>query len=123
MMARTQPAQIKSIIQNAIQKVRAQKQATARVKRAWQTAVGKEAARHSRPIKLSRKTLVVSVDSSAWIYYLHNRKQQIEAAINKHLDAQHTIKIMLRAGDDSEQKNKASTSKKQKNKSCAKKTT
>jgi predicted nucleic acid-binding Zn ribbon protein len=120
-MARTQPSQIKNIIQAAVHKARVQKQATALVGRAWQSAAGKGAAKHSRPIKLTRKTLVVSVDSSAWIYYLHNRKPQIEAVLNKLLAAQ-AVKIRLRAGDDSEQKNNNTTNKKQKRKDCAKKT-
>jgi predicted nucleic acid-binding Zn ribbon protein len=104
-MTRTQPSQIKNIIKAAVEKAQAQKKTTGRTKRAWQIAAGRKAAKHSRPQRLTRKTLVVAVDSPVWIYYLHSHKQQIETALNNQLDARHHIKIRLCAGDYSDKTN------------------
>jgi len=98
-MARIQPVQIKNILKSAIIKAQAQQQATQQLERAWREAAGEEAAKHSFPQQITNKTLTVTVDSSVWIYYLHNRRQHIEQQLRKQLSTQYNIKIRLRAGE------------------------
>lgn len=43
---------------------------------AWEKAVGKKAAMHSRPVSLNRAVLAVNVDGSAWLYELTTRKRE-----------------------------------------------
>ena len=98
-MANKQPIQIKNILKSAIMKAQAQQQAAQHLKRVWREVAGEEAAKHSFPQQIINKTLTVTVDSSVWIYYLHNHRQDIEKQLRKQLATQHNIKIRLRAGE------------------------
>jgi len=49
----------------------------------WGELVGKEAGKHSRPYKIERNILFVSVDSSVWNQELFMKKTSIISTINK----------------------------------------
>jgi predicted nucleic acid-binding Zn ribbon protein len=98
-MDKTQPLQIKDVLKAAITKAQAQQRTAQRLQEAWQKAAGGKAARHSFPQRIINKTLIIKVDSSAWIYYLHNHRRVIEQRLRKQLSAQHDIRIRLHAGE------------------------
>jgi predicted nucleic acid-binding Zn ribbon protein len=64
----------------------------------WVKAAGQKAARHSSPASLRNKTLLVSVDSSAWIYQLRLKEQELIKKMAKLLNKQEIEKIRFRAG-------------------------
>ena len=98
-MANKQPVRIKNILKSAIMKAQAQQQAAQDLKRVWREVAGEEAAKHSSPQQITNKTLTVTVDSSVWIYYLHNRRQSIEQQLRNQLATKHNITLRLRAGE------------------------
>lgn len=56
-----------------------------RIKDIWQKAAGKKFYLHAQPISFRRKRLVVSVDSSSWLYELTMRKEKIAARLKRML--------------------------------------
>ena len=66
---------------------------------AWERAAGKTAARHSAPVSLRNKTLIVSVDSTVWMYQLRLQNAGLLKKINKQLKSHSVESIRLRAGE------------------------
>lgn len=67
----------------------------------WGKIVGKLLAQHSAPVDLRNKTLVVNVESSAWMYMLKLRQAQILGKIKKLVDDKDIQDIKLRIGSSS----------------------
>jgi len=65
----------------------------------WHKAVGAKAAKHSIPAFIKDKTLFVNVDSTAWIYQLRLKEQDLLKKINRLLKKQKIQKIRFRAGE------------------------
>jgi predicted nucleic acid-binding Zn ribbon protein len=51
----------------------------------WDAAVGPTIARHARPLRLRRGTLVVGVDGAAWMQELQFLKHELRARLNARL--------------------------------------
>ena len=66
---------------------------------AWKSAVGTNAAKHTKPIRLTKTTLTIDVDSPTWIYQLNIDKEGIEKRLNRQLKRKKQIKIKYRAGE------------------------
>ncbi len=66
---------------------------------AWQRAVGVKAAKHSSPVGLKDKTLIVNVDSTVWIYQLRLKEADILKKMRKQLKKPGVEKIRFRAGE------------------------
>ena len=66
---------------------------------AWQNAVGKQAASHSRPVSFKRATLIVNVDGSSWLYELSTRKKETLKKLDKGLAGKKVKDIRFRIGD------------------------
>lgn len=64
----------------------------------WDSFAGKLLARHSSPVDLRNKTLVVNVENSAWMYMLRLKQAQILGNINKALAGGDIQDIKLRVG-------------------------
>ena len=65
---------------------------------AWYKAAGSKAAKHSSPAALKDETLLVNVDSTAWIYQLRLKEQDLLKKISRLLKKQKIQKIRFRAG-------------------------
>ena len=65
---------------------------------AWARAAGAKAAAHSEPAGLKNKTLLVSVDSTVWIYHLRLKKKKLLKKIGALLEGQEIEEIKFRAG-------------------------
>jgi len=101
-MKGSKPTPIKSVLGKAIQSIIDSKKNTVseeEIQQVWEQAAGKEASRHSHPIRIKENVLVVNVDSSIWIYQLNLNKQKIEKELNKLLKREQLITITLRAGE------------------------
>ncbi|MFH1479531.1 MAG: DUF721 domain-containing protein [Candidatus Omnitrophota bacterium] len=48
-----------------------------RIEQAWKNIVGPEGVKHSRPIDIRKKVLIVEVSSSTWFYALNLKKKSI----------------------------------------------
>ena len=68
----------------------------------WEKVVDQETAQHCRPLKISRGTLWLEADNSAWLQQLRYQKQQLLEAINGSLKKSRIedIKYVLPKGDD-----------------------
>lgn len=67
---------------------------------AWECAVGKRAASHSKPVAFKGAGLVVNVDGSSWLYELTTRKREILKSLGEKITAKKKIKdIRFRIGE------------------------
>lgn len=66
---------------------------------AWEAAVGKAAAKHSKPVSFKKATIVVSVDRSGWLYELTVRKKEILGKLEERLKGKKIKDIRLRIGE------------------------
>ncbi len=69
------------------------------IREAWKAAAGKEAADHSRPTALRRKSLLVQVDDSSWLYQITLGKEKILEKLQEMLGKEAIETIQLRIGD------------------------
>ena len=51
----------------------------------WQRVAGPKASRHNKIVHLTKERIRVNVDSSAWLYELNLKKEQIEHKLQKAL--------------------------------------
>ncbi len=65
----------------------------------WEKAAGGKAAKHSSPAGLKDKTLVVNVDSTAWIYQLRLQEESLLSKIKKLARNNSIEKIRFRTGE------------------------
>ena len=65
----------------------------------WKKAAGEKAVRHSIPINIKENTLIVNVDSTAWIYQLKLKQDQILKKLTKIPTTEKIKKIRFRAGE------------------------
>jgi len=56
-----------------------------KVREAWHKAAGPKFQKHTQPTSFRKKTLVVNVDSSGWLYELTMNKVEIIARLKKSL--------------------------------------
>ncbi len=68
----------------------------------WEKVVDRETSQHCRPLKISRGTLWLEADNSAWLQQLRYQKHQLLEAINGSLKNSRIedIKFVLPKGDD-----------------------
>jgi len=81
--------------------------------RAWQEAVGSDAARHSRPVSFKRGCIFVNVDRSSWLYELTVRKKEILAGLEAGLKGNRFKEIRFRIGEITAERPKAGETKKE----------
>lgn len=61
----------------------------------WEEAVGPELAAHARPVRLRRDTLVVEVESPAWMQELQLRKHEVRGRLNAALGKPRVRELFL----------------------------
>lgn len=66
---------------------------------AWRRLVGKEAAGHSWPTRLSGGRLVVAVDSSGWMYTLHQKREELTEGLMELVGARFVRQVSFRIGE------------------------
>lgn len=69
------------------------------VKAAWESAVGKMAAKHSKVRSLRGARLIVNIDGSSWLYELTVQKKEIIKKLGEALKSKKIKDITLRIGD------------------------
>ncbi|MDP3790474.1 MAG: DUF721 domain-containing protein [Candidatus Omnitrophota bacterium] len=66
---------------------------------AWESAIGKGAARHSKVRLLKDGRLVINMDDSSWLYELTVQKKEILKKLEETLKSKKIKSITLRIGD------------------------
>ena len=65
----------------------------------WEAAAGCGAAKHSKPITIKKSELVVSVDSSSWLYEMTLRKKDILKNLEWKFGKKNIKNIRFRIGE------------------------
>ena len=66
---------------------------------AWEAAVGKREAKHTRPASLKKSKLIVNVDGSSWLYELTLKKKEILKKLGEELGNKKVSDIRFRIGE------------------------
>ncbi len=66
---------------------------------AWESAVGKRAAKHSKVRSIQVSRLIVSVDGSGWLYELTVQKKDILKKLSSEIKGRKLKDITFRIGD------------------------
>ncbi len=91
---------LEEVLKNIISGVSGKAVATQEdVRAAWENAVGKKAARHSRPRSLASSRLIVNIDDSSWLYELTVRRKEILKKLGEALKSSRIKDITFRIGD------------------------
>lgn len=99
-MGKTNPEHIKNIIGHVLgEKGLCQANEQSQVSSAWVKVAGKKAASHTRISSAKKNKLVISVDSSGWLYQLNLDKEKIGKKLNKILGEEEPLKIYFRLGE------------------------
>ena len=69
-----------------------------RISRRWESAVGREIARHCRPVAMRGNVLETVVDTSVWCQQLQLQSPEILAALQEELGDQAPCEIHFRVG-------------------------
>ena len=94
------PTALAELLPGALQNLGAKARPTREmVQEAWERLVSKEAARHSRPHRLSQGRLTVEVENSAWMYTLSLRKEPLLQGLIELLGASRVRQIRFRMGE------------------------
>lgn len=79
-MKRDAPRVVGDLLASAMPQL-AERLTEARIRGAWTSLVGVDAARRARPQALERGTLVIAVDNSPWLHELTLRAAELHAAV------------------------------------------
>ena len=91
---------LEGVVRNVISKMAGGDRPTREgITKAWADAVGKNAARHTRPVSLKRSTLTVNVNGSGWLYELTLKKKEILAKLGKTGAGERIQGIRFRIGE------------------------
>lgn len=93
---RKQASSIKDVLSSVILQMSGEKKRKiGRIKEAWKDS------EHAAPVAFKSGRLVVNIDSSAWMYELNLKKEQIRSGLNERLKKDDIIinDIILRIGD------------------------
>jgi predicted nucleic acid-binding Zn ribbon protein len=103
---REQPSPIKDVLGAVISSISGEKkQRIDRIRQAWDKILDKKAQKHVRLASFKTNPhsragrLVVDVDSSAWMYEMNLRRQQLKKDLNKQLAGVAIDEIILRIGE------------------------
>lgn len=69
------------------------------VVKAWEGAIEKDAAGHTKPVAMKKNILTVEVDSSTWLYVLNLKKKSILASMQKSVGKEKVEDIRFRIGE------------------------
>jgi len=91
---------LKDILKDVISNIEKREEKETRLLKAWESAVGKEAFKHTRPAFLKSGRLVVNVSDSPWLYKLTLEKKELIKKINTKLKDKKKIReLQFRIGD------------------------
>ena len=87
------------VVKNVISSLKKREKEELNVFTAWEKAVGKKAAKHSKPALLKAKKLIVNVTDSTWLYKLSLEKGKLLCKFNDGLESRKKAKeIRFRIG-------------------------
>jgi len=65
----------------------------------WKAAAGIDASKHSKPVTIKKSELIVSVDSSSWLYEMTMRKKDILKSLEGKFGKKIIKNIRFRIGE------------------------
>ena len=93
-------ADLKNIVKSVIAGIEKKEKEELNIIEMWGKAVGKKAARHTRPVSLKTKKLIVNVSDSAWLYKLTLEKKALIKNFNGGLGKRGKIcELQFKIGD------------------------
>jgi len=96
----SKPEDIGGVINQLIKKLDAKTHGQREdVVRAWQDAIEKDAASHTKPVAIKKNILTIEVDSSTWLYVLNLKKKNILASMQKSVGKDKVEDIRFRIGE------------------------
>jgi len=75
--------ELKDVVKQVISGLEKRQEEESAVIKAWQNAVGKKAAAHTKPVLFKGKKLVINVSDSSWLYKLTLEKKRIIKIFNE----------------------------------------
>lgn len=98
-MRKSSPQLIESVLKDVVEKIsQAKKQDIHKIISVWPQVAGKELARHARPAQLRKKTLVINVAESAWLYQANFYKEKLLATLKRKVGEGKVENIQFRIG-------------------------
>lgn len=80
--------QLKDIIKTVISDLEKKEEKETSIVRIWEEAAGRKAAKHTKPVFIKKKRLVVNVSDSSWLYKLTMDKRELIEKLNRGLKSQ-----------------------------------
>ncbi len=91
--------ELKDIVKKIISGLEEREAEETDIVKIWERAVGKKASKHTKPVFLKSKRLIVTVSTSSWLYKLTLEKNKLIESINNDLKGKKKIKeLQFRIG-------------------------
>lgn len=98
-MRKSSPQLIEGVVKEVVEKLsRARHQDIHRIIAVWSEVAGRKLAQHTRPAQLRKKTLLVYVAESAWLYQANFYKEKLLADLKRKIGEGKVNNIQFRIG-------------------------
>ncbi len=99
-MRKGSPQPIGDVLKNVVERLsQTKKEDVFEIVSAWTSVAGKSLSRHTKPARLTKATLLISVDESAWFYQANLQKDKLLKALQKKVGREKIQKIQFRIGN------------------------
>ncbi len=88
-----------SLLENVVSGLGKKRLTQEKIRGAWKGALGKRAASHTLPVALRKGSLIVNVDSSAWLYELTMERREILKKLDSEIKGNKIKGIRFRIGE------------------------
>lgn len=98
-MRKSSPQPIAGVVKDVVEKIsQSREKDIHKIISVWPGVAGREFTQHTRPIGLRKKTLVVNVEESTWLYQVNFYKAKLLASIKRKLGEDKVQNIQFRIG-------------------------
>lgn len=77
--------ELKDVIKTVITNLKKKEKQESDILKTWEKTAGKKASKHTKPVFLKKKRLVVNISDSSWLYKLTLDKRALIKKFNYHL--------------------------------------
>jgi len=85
------PTHLKSILKDVISEFGKREREEHNILSAWEKAAGKKAVKHTKPLFIKEKKLVIGVSNSSWLYKLTTERRKLLKVLNAELKGKKEI--------------------------------
>lgn len=98
-MRKSSPQPIAGVVRDVVEKIsQTREKDIHKIISVWPGVAGREFAQHARPVGLHKKTLVINVAESAWLYQVNFYKEKLLASLKRKLGEDKVQDIQFRIG-------------------------